>query len=53
MEGIKGGAVGERRCRGVSDVARGDWDRGVGDRKQKWCLYEGCFQTVNGYVICM
>ena len=31
MEGTKGGAVGERRCRGVTVVARGDWERGVGD----------------------
>ena len=31
MEGTKGGAVGERRCRGVTVVARGDWERSVGD----------------------
>ena len=31
MEGTKGDAVGERRCRGVTVVARGDWERCVGD----------------------
>ena len=30
MEGTKGGAVGERWCRGVTVVARGDWECGVG-----------------------
>ena len=31
MEGTKGGAVGERWCPGVTVVARGDWECGVGD----------------------
>ena len=44
MEGTKGGTVGERRCRGVTDVARGDWDRGVGDGSRDSASMKAAFR---------
>ena len=44
MEGTKRGAVGERRWRGVIDVARGDWDRGVGDGGRDGAAMKAAFR---------
>ena len=44
--GTKGGAVVERRCRGVTDVARRDWDRGVGSRGRDGASMKAAFRRL-------
>ena len=53
MEGTKGGAVRERRCRSVTDVARGDWDRGVGDGGRDGASMKAAFRrSMNMLSVC-